>query len=110
MQMENVPYTKINWDSIPITKHAGETGNAYWRTLELGNIRIRLVEYSPCYRSSHWCCRGHVIHLLEGEFGLEQKDGIRNVLKKGMTWCASDNDQNPHKAFSKTGALLFIVD
>jgi uncharacterized cupin superfamily protein len=110
MKIENVPCTKINWDSIPISKHPGESGNAYWRMIELGNIRIRLAEYSPGYRGGHWCCRGHVIHMLEGEMVFEMKDGSRNILKKGMTWCVSDNDQNPHQSFTKNGAQLFIVD
>lgn len=110
MQIENVPYTKINWDSVPITKHTGETGSAYWRTIELSNIRIRMVEYSPGYKGSHWCCRGHVIHLLEGEVVMGLQDGTHTILKKGMTWCSGDSDRNPHLTFTKNGALLFIVD
>lgn len=110
MQIGNIPFIKIDWDGISITKHAGETGNTYWRTVESGNIRIRMVEYSPGYKGAHWCCRGHIIHLLEGEVVLEMKDGNRNLLKKGMTVCVNDNDQNPHRAFSKNGAQLLIVD
>jgi len=110
MQIENVPYLTIDWDGVPITKHSGETGNAYWRTIESGNIRIRMVEYSPGYRDAHWCCRGHIIHILEGEVIIEMKDGNRNLIKKGMTVCVSDDDQNPHRACTKNGALLFTID
>jgi len=48
--------------------------------------------------------------LIEGEIFSELKDGTRIILKKGMTWCSSDNDQNPHRSSTKNGALLFIVD
>jgi uncharacterized cupin superfamily protein len=110
MHITNVPYTKIDWDEVPITKHSGETGHAWWRTFETGNIRIRLVEYSPGYRADHWCCRGHVIYLLDGGMISEHKDGLKIQLKKGMTYCFSDNQENPHKSFSRNGVYLLILD
>ena len=110
MQITDVSNTSINWDDIPISKNSGETGNAYQRTVELGNVRLRMVEYSPGYKADHWCCRGHVIYVLEGEMVLELKDGSLIILKRGMTWFISDNSKNPHRSFTKTGALLFIVD
>jgi hypothetical protein len=38
------------------------------------------------------------------------KDGNRNILKKGMTLCVSNDDHNPHKAYTKNGAQLFTID
>ena len=110
MQITDVSNTSINWDDIPITKNSGETGNAYQRTIELGNVRLRIVEYSPGYKADHWCCRGHVIYVLEGEIVSELNEGGNIILKKGMSWCSRDNNQNPHRIFTKNGALLFIVD
>jgi len=108
--MKDATFAKINWDDLPVIKHSGETGYAWWRTFETGNIRIRLVEYSPGYRADYWCCRGHVIHLLDGEMISELKDGSKIQLEKGMTYCLSDNQENPHKSFSGNGAFLLIVD
>ena len=110
MQIISAPYTVIDWDDVPITKHSGETGFAYFRTYETGNVRIRLVEYSPGFKSDHWCCRGHVIYVLEGEIVSELKEGAGLILKKGMSWSSCDNNQNPHRIITKNGALLFIVD
>ena len=110
MQIIDVLNTSVNWDDIPITRNSGETGITYQRTVELGNVRLRIVEYSPGYKADHWCCRGHVIYVLEGEIVLELKDGIPVILKKDMSWCSRDNNQNPHRIFTKNGALLFIVD
>ena len=110
MQITDVSNTSINWDDIPITRNSGETGNTYQRTVELGNVRLRIVEYSPGYKADHWCCRGHVIYVLEGEMAEELKDGSMIILKKGMTWCVSDNSKNPHRSFTKNGALVFIAD
>ena len=43
MQIESVPFTTTDWASLPETTHAGETGVATWRTVEMGNIRVRMV-------------------------------------------------------------------
>ena len=86
MQITDVSNTSINWDDIPITKNSGERGNAYQRTVELGNVRLRIVEYSPGYKADHCCCRGHVIYVLEGEIVSELKEGGDFILKKLMNW------------------------
>lgn len=110
MQITDVSNTCINWDDIPITKNSGETGYAYQRTVELGNVRVRIVEYSPGYKADHWCCRGHFIHLLDGEISFEIKDGSGLRLIKGMSCCFSDIRAIAHKTCSETGAILMIVD
>jgi len=68
-------------------KSAGENGFACQRNCETGNVRLRLVEYSPGFKSDHWCCRGHIIHLPDGEINYEFKDGsgIRSI--KGEKLC-----------------------
>jgi hypothetical protein len=47
LEIQNVPFITTDWESIVPTKHPGENGFASWRTFEVGNIRVRLVEYSP---------------------------------------------------------------
>jgi hypothetical protein len=82
---------------------------AIWRTLEIGNIRVRIVEYSPGYSADHWCTRGHVLLVLEGELSTELKDGRKFVLRSGMTYQVA-SDAEPHRSSTRTGAKLFIVD
>jgi uncharacterized cupin superfamily protein len=110
MQIISDPYSVIDWDDVPIVKHPGETGSAWSRTFETGNIRIRLTEYSPGFKSDHWCCRGHLIHLLDGELNVEIKDGSVIRLIKGMSCCFSDSKATAHKPFTSTGASLLVVD
>ena len=33
-------------------------GEATWRTRQFGDVRVRLVEYSPGYVANHWCQKG----------------------------------------------------
>jgi quercetin dioxygenase-like cupin family protein len=110
MKIENVPYQVVDWSKITPTERRGESGVAYWRTIEQGNLRIRIVEYSPGYLADHWCSRGHVLYVLEGEMVNELKDGRKARLTAGMSYHVQDDESNPHRTFSKTGVKLFIVD
>jgi len=69
MKIEGVPFSVPDWSQIESVEHAGETGKAIRRTIEVGNIRVRKVEYSPGYVADHWCSRGHLLLVLEGELG-----------------------------------------
>jgi len=109
MQIESVPFATTDWSLVPETAHPGETGTAYWRTLEVGNIRVRMVRYSPGYLADHWCSRGHVLLVLTGELITELKDGTRHVMGPGMSYQVA-SDQTPHRSQSPNGATLFIVD
>jgi hypothetical protein len=110
MKLYDIPFSSIDWTIIPETRHPGETGFATWRTVEKGNARVRLVEYSPGYLADHWCARGHVIHILQGEMVSELRDGSRTYLKAGMTYMMCDDEANPHRSFTENGVSLFIVD
>jgi quercetin dioxygenase-like cupin family protein len=109
MRIQDVPFGVTDWEGVPRTEHAGETGMAYWRTLEAGNIRVRMVEYSPGYLADHWCSRGHVLLVLQGELVTELKDGTTHVLRAGRSYQVAD-DTMPHRSRTEGGATLFIVD
>ena len=77
-----------DWGQILRTEHRGETGLAFWKTLEIGNIRVRMVEYSPNYFADHWCSRGHVLLVLEGKLLTELNELFRDrqvVLARELT-------------------------
>lgn len=109
MQIQEVPFCATDWSTVPCTEHPGETGIALWRTLEVGNIRVRMVEYTPGYRADHWCSRGHVLLVLEGELVTELRDGESHTLRPGMSYQVAENAA-PHRSHTRIGAKLFIVD
>lgn len=109
MKITDVPFCTTDWQLESPIEHPGETGKALWRTLELGNIRVRMVEYSPGYKADHWCSRGHVLLVLEGELVTELQDGREFTMKPGVSYQVGDNTI-PHRSRTKTGAKLFIVD
>lgn len=105
----NIPFQAIDWDNIPKTTHPGETGNAFWQTIQLPGLRIRMVEYTAGYMADHWCHKGHIVHCLEGEFVSELKTGEQFVLTKGMTYTVSD-DMSTHRSSTSGGVKLLIID
>ena len=109
MGKNNIPFQVIDWTVIPKVEYLGETGKAYWQTLQFKGLRIRIVEYSKGYQADHWCQKGHIVHCLEGEFTSENQDGSRFHLKKGMTYMVSD-DLSSHRSISKNGTKLMIID
>jgi hypothetical protein len=92
-----------------MVKHPGEKGFALWQTIMMGDIRIRMVEYSSGYVADHWCNKGHIIFCIKGKMRTELKDGRIMKLKKGVTYHVGD-DSEAHRTSSKKGCNLFIVD
>ncbi len=109
MKLEGFPFGTTDWSAIERSEHAGETGTAYWRTQQVGPMRVRVVDYTPGYRADHWCEKGHLVYCLEGELHTELKDGRVTVLRPGMSYHVSD-DAEPHRSFTAVGAKLLIVD
>ena len=109
MKIENVAFSVTAWDRVAVTEHPGESGKALWRTVEAGNVRIRMVEYSAGYVADHWCDRGHVVLVLEGSMTTEIQGGATFALSAGQSYQVAEK-REPHRSRSDTGAKLFIVD
>jgi hypothetical protein len=105
----SIPFQTIDWTGVPRTEHKGETGTAFWQTIQYPGLRIRLVEYTKGYVADHWCQKGHIVHCLEGEFISELQNGGEFSLKKGMTYVVSD-DLSSHRSMTKDGVKVMIID
>ena len=110
MKIPALAFTVTDWSQVAPTRHAGETGFALWRTFNIGDLRVRMVEYSPGYLADHWCDRGHVLYVLEGMLETELRDGRRFTLSAGMSYQVSDFGDAAHRSSTVDGAKLFIVD
>lgn len=107
--MSTVPFSTIDWSAIPRTEHKGESGIAYWQTIEYPGLRIRIVEYSKGYTAGHWCRKGHIVYCLEGEFITEHENGEHFILKEGMSYIVSD-ELSSHRSTTQGGVRLLIID
>ncbi|MFO1085891.1 MAG: DHCW motif cupin fold protein [Reyranellaceae bacterium] len=109
MLMFDIPFGTTDWSDVERTEHPGETGKAFWRTRTFNNIRVRMVEYTPGYLADHWCQKGHVLLVLDGELHTELADGRTVVLKPGQSYQVADGAL-AHRSRTESGAKLFIVD
>ena len=107
--MDKMPFQTIDWTNVEKIEHKGKKGTSFWQTIQIGGLRIRIVEYSENYFADHWCQKGHIVYCLEGEFESELENAETIRLTKGMTYIVSDN-QSSHRSISTNGTKLFIID
>jgi hypothetical protein len=55
MDLKGFPCDMIDWAKDSAETLPGETGTATARTRRLGDIQLRLVDYSAGYLADHWC-------------------------------------------------------
>ena len=109
MRITDIPFATTDWSTITPTERSGTSGLAYWRTLICGDIRVRMVEYTPGYSADHWCTKGHILLCLEGELHTELEDGRTFVLTPGVSYQVADGAE-AHRSSTPVGAKLFVVD
>jgi len=109
MENPSIPFQTIDWNNVPRTEHKGETGTAYWKTMQFDGLRVRHVEYSIDYKADHWCEKGHIVYCLKGEVVNELQDGSKSILRAGMSYIVSD-DISSHRSITKKGVELLIID
>jgi hypothetical protein len=109
MNIAGLPFGTTDWNTVEPSEHAGISGTASWRTRRFGDMRVRMVEYSPGYLADHWCTKGHILLCIEGELDTELADGRRFRLTPGVSYQVAD-DAEPHRSSTSSGARIFIVD
>ena len=109
MRIAQIPFGTTDWAVVSSERKKGETGWADWKVCQFGEIRVRMLEFSPGYKADHWCTKGHILLCLEGELVTELEDGREFVLRPGMSYQVADGAE-PHRSHTKNGAKLFVVD
>lgn len=109
MHLKNITPSLINWNAIPCEKSNGAWGFAISKTKLFGDIKIRQVQYSENYLADHWCVKGHILHILDGELIIDYESGASDTIMSGNTYIVGD-DGIPHMAKSKVGALVLVID
>lgn len=104
-----IPFQSIDWSVINKVMHRGAGGTAWWQTLQLAGLRIRIVEYGPGYLADHWCSKGHLLYCISGSFESELQTGEIFILREGMNYIVSDN-MSTHRSSTKEGVKLLIID
>ena len=109
MHLSGFPFGVTDWSKIERTEHKGATGTSYWRTRQCGDVRVRMIEYTPGYLTGYWCSKGHVYYCVDCELENELEDGRKFVLTPGMSFQDAD-DAESHRNITRNGATYFEHD
>jgi len=107
--MTFISYEITDWSKIEAVRYEGETGYALWKTVQTGDLRVRIVEMSAGYLADHWCTKGHLVFVLEGEMFSELKDGETEKMTTEFSYLVSD-EMSCHRTHAPNGAKVLIVD
>ena len=107
--MTPIPFTITNWNELAVQGEAGVSGEAYVKSIDLGDVKLRQIKYSPGYEADHFCTKGHIVYCIAGSFEITLSDLSTYLISAGNTFQVSDN-LSTHKVISKTGATVFVVD
>ncbi|MFN3439154.1 MAG: hypothetical protein ACK41V_15755 [Acidovorax sp.] len=55
MKMHQIPFATTDWAAAPREEKSAEAGQAFWRTQQFGDVRVRMVEYTPGYVRERVC-------------------------------------------------------
>jgi len=109
MRIVDVPFATIRWENRPAVRQAGEKGFAEAKTIQIGEIRLRKIEFAPGYCADEWCSKGHVGFVLSGSLLIRLERGDIFEIAAGDGFHVGD-DQDRHRAESLDGATVFLVD
>jgi len=110
MELKDIPYEIIDWNKIETAEVKGETGKAFWKTKNFCGVRLRIIEKMPGFKADHFCNKGHIIYILEGEMVIEFENGESIPVSKGESVFLSDDCGFGHSTYSEKGVKYFIID
>lgn len=99
----------INWKTIPEQKSTGITGFVISKTVEFQSFKIRQLHLSANYEADHWCEKGHIIHVIDGELIIEYNDQTTITISKENSLILGDNISF-HKAKTEIETQVLIID
>ncbi len=109
MRIEQVPFTVIEWERVPVTEVPGKSGTAQMRTVIDDTLCVRMVDFTPGYTADHWCAKGHIAFVIAGSLKVVVADGRSFDLGAGSSFHVGDQ-AGRHRVSSDTGAKVYIVD
>jgi hypothetical protein len=109
MKLDHIPFVTTDWQHVAREPKPAQAGQAFWRTQQFGEVRVRMVEYTPGYESDHWCTKGHVHPFLPERRAAHRAGRRPPLLTPGMSYQVADHAE-PHRSSAPGGATLFIVD
>ena len=98
-----IDFAKMKWENF--------APGVRQKIRQLGNLRLRLVEFSEEFNEIDWCRKGHIGYLIEGKLAIDF-DGKISRFKAGDGIYIPGGESSRHKAKIGKGekALLVFVE
>ena len=109
MVISDVPFSTFSWKGQPEVTTKGESGEVRSRAVSIGDYRARVVTFSASYKADHWCRKGHIVFVQDGDLSISFDDGRKALLIAGEGFVLSDEDGS-HLVESVEGATATILD
>jgi hypothetical protein len=109
MQTLPLPLEPTDWSRVDEVQESGESGHAICKTRTFGDIRLRLIDYTPGFVAASWCLKKHIMHCIAGAITVHVQDRPGIAFQEGMS-LVTDDDGPPHRLSTEIGAVLLIVD
>lgn len=98
---------KVDFDSLP---WEAPMGGVRFRADRHGGRQLRLVEYTK-EMEPHWCDKGHVGYILEGEFEIKfQGETVTYKTGDGVFIPAGEKHKHMARALTEVVTAVFAED
>ena len=98
----HVDFDTLEWES-PMT-------GLRFKAISSGGRQLRMVEYTPAMKM-HWCDKGHIGYLLDGEFEIEF-ESVTVTYRSGDGVFIPPGEEHRHKGKALTDVVrvVFVED
>lgn len=93
-------FKDLNWEKPSIGVEQKIVSNA--------NIKMRLLRFNDDFVENHWCTKGHIGYVLDGEITINF-NGKTETYKKGDGLWIEAGEDNKHKAIIAKGLFVEMI-
>lgn len=98
----HVDFDKLEWES--------PMAGLRFKAESSGGRRLRMVEYTPAMEL-HWCDKGHIGYVLEGEFEIKFDSGVETYRPgDGVFIPAGKEHRHMGRALTDVVRVVFVED
>jgi len=73
-----------------------------------GKTRIRLLRFYDDFVEEHWCTKGHIGYVLDGEMTIDFNGELKNYQKGDGLWIVK-GEQSKHKVLIEKGKHVELL-
>ena len=93
-------FKDLNWDN--------PSAGVEQKIVSNGIIKMRLLRFNDNFVEEHWCVKGHIGYVLDGEMTIDF-NGKKEAYKRGDGLWIEAGEANKHKASIAKGLFVEMI-